>query len=42
MVKLLLEAGARPDPKNLEGFTPLDLAREIDDQESIALLTEAS
>ncbi len=39
MVRLLLDAGARKGAASNEGYTPLDLARELGDEEIIALLT---
>ncbi len=42
MVKLLLEAGARPGVSNQEGHTALDLARELGDRDTIDLLVASS
>jgi len=42
MVRFLLDAGATPGVSSQDGFTPLDLAKEIEQQEIIRLLTNAA
>lgn len=42
MVKLLLDAGAEPGAVNRAGMTPLDLAREANQQELVELLSAES
>ncbi len=41
VVKLLLDAGANPRVSDIDGRTPLDVAREIEHREMIALLEAA-
>ena len=40
VIKILLQYGARTDIKNIKGRTPIDLARDRNNEEAVALLQQ--